>query len=184
MKEQALEVLESREEGSVLHTTGQVGCQGCTGEWSSAQTPPPSALATHLLCFQVPCKQSGKDAPCTFRYLKPSMRYCVRTVAAGMAKEQSREAEQCVVTPAGPAGGSSLASSAAVVASQVLLAAQTCVEVWVTNPPAILVSVGGPVRPCGDFSWGDAVSSSALGLCRLSSLSIPACRRGSGEVLA
>ncbi|XP_054696017.1 uncharacterized protein LOC129212029 isoform X2 [Grus americana] len=57
-----------------------------------------------VLIQQVPCKQSGKDAPCTFRYLKPSMRYCVRTVAAGMAKEQSREAEQCVVTPAGPAG--------------------------------------------------------------------------------
>ncbi|XP_075369098.1 uncharacterized protein LOC142415039 isoform X1 [Mycteria americana] len=56
------------------------------------------------LVQQVPCKRNGEEAPCTFRYLKPSTQYCVRTTAAGMAREQSREAEQCVVTPAGPAG--------------------------------------------------------------------------------
>ncbi|XP_068275888.1 interleukin-20 receptor subunit alpha-like [Nyctibius grandis] len=57
-----------------------------------------------VLVQQVPCKRSGEEGPCTFRYLKPSTQYCVRTAAAGMAGEQSREAEQCVVTPAGPAG--------------------------------------------------------------------------------
>ncbi|XP_026704474.1 uncharacterized protein LOC113480087 isoform X1 [Athene cunicularia] len=57
-----------------------------------------------VLVQQVPCKQSGEEGPCTFRFLKPSTQYCVRTVAADMAKEQSREAEQCMVTPAGPAG--------------------------------------------------------------------------------
>ncbi|XP_032851325.2 interferon lambda receptor 1-like isoform X2 [Tyto alba] len=57
-----------------------------------------------VLVQQVPCKQSEEEAPCTFRFLKPSTQYCIRTVAANMAREQSREAEQCVVTPAGPAG--------------------------------------------------------------------------------
>ncbi|KFP54375.1 hypothetical protein N323_05500, partial [Cathartes aura] len=33
-----------------------------------------------------------------------STQYCVRTAAVGMAREQSREAEQCMVTPASPAG--------------------------------------------------------------------------------
>ncbi|XP_050758004.1 interleukin-20 receptor subunit alpha-like [Gymnogyps californianus] len=57
-----------------------------------------------VLVQQVPCKWSGEETPCTFRYLKPSTQYCVRTAAVGMAREQSREAEQCMVTPAGPAG--------------------------------------------------------------------------------
>ncbi|XP_075018760.1 interleukin-20 receptor subunit alpha-like [Calonectris borealis] len=57
-----------------------------------------------VLVQQVPCKRSGEEAPCTFRYLKPSTQYCVRTAAAGMAREQSQEAEQCMVTPAGPTG--------------------------------------------------------------------------------
>nr|XP_009930569.1 PREDICTED: fatty-acid amide hydrolase 2 [Opisthocomus hoazin] len=57
-----------------------------------------------VLVQQVPCRRSREEAPCTFRYLKPSTQYCVRTAAADMAREQSREAEQCMVTPAGPAG--------------------------------------------------------------------------------
>ncbi|XP_056215387.1 uncharacterized protein LOC130158629 isoform X3 [Falco biarmicus] len=57
-----------------------------------------------VLIQQVPCKRSREEAPCTFRYLKPSTQYCIRTAAVGMAREQSREAEQCLVTPADPAG--------------------------------------------------------------------------------
>ncbi|XP_075576885.1 uncharacterized protein LOC142594841 [Pelecanus crispus] len=57
-----------------------------------------------VLVQQVPCKRSGEEEPCTFSYLKPSTQYCIRTAAASMAREQSREAEQCMVTPAGPAG--------------------------------------------------------------------------------
>ncbi|XP_032558312.1 uncharacterized protein LOC116794081 isoform X2 [Chiroxiphia lanceolata] len=57
-----------------------------------------------LLIQQVPCKRSSEEMPCTFGPLKPSTRYCVRTAAAGMARERSREAEQCLVTPAGPPG--------------------------------------------------------------------------------
>ncbi|XP_054025445.1 interferon lambda receptor 1-like [Dryobates pubescens] len=53
---------------------------------------------------QVPCKQNGKEVPCTFTLLKPSTQYCIRTVAMGMAQQRIREAEQCLVTPAGPAG--------------------------------------------------------------------------------
>ncbi|XP_040470476.1 uncharacterized protein LOC121097493 isoform X3 [Falco naumanni] len=59
-------------------------------------------LQGHILT--VPCKRSREEAPCTFRYLKPSTQYCIRTAAVGMAREQSREAEQCLVTPADPAG--------------------------------------------------------------------------------
>ncbi|KAM6056956.1 uncharacterized protein LJ206_015203 isoform 2-T2 [Theristicus caerulescens] len=55
-----------------------------------------------VLIQQMPCKQRGEEAPCTFRHLKPSTQYCVRTVAASMAEEQSREAEECMVTPADP----------------------------------------------------------------------------------
>lgn len=118
----------------MLHAVGQVGCQGRSGEWSSAQTPSPATMATHPLYFQVPCKQSGGDAPCTFRYLKPSTQYCIRTTAVDMAREQSREAEQCMVTPPSPAGGSSLTGSDTAGASQVLFAAWTQVEMWVTCP--------------------------------------------------
>ncbi|XP_013057341.3 uncharacterized protein [Anser cygnoides] len=57
-----------------------------------------------VLTQQVPCRRSMRGAPCTLRHLKPSTRYCVRTVAVGMAPERSREAEQCLVTPAAPAG--------------------------------------------------------------------------------
>ncbi|KAM4886325.1 uncharacterized protein FYW23_011490 isoform 1-T1 [Sylvia borin] len=57
-----------------------------------------------LLIQQVPCKQSSEEVPCTFGKLKPSTQYCVRTVAAGIARQRSREVEQCLVTPAGPAG--------------------------------------------------------------------------------
>ncbi|XP_071669470.1 uncharacterized protein [Patagioenas fasciata] len=57
-----------------------------------------------VLIQQVPCKRSGGEASCTFEHLKASTRYCVRTTAVGMAEEQSREAQQCVVTLAGPAG--------------------------------------------------------------------------------
>ncbi|XP_064283435.1 uncharacterized protein LOC135304687 isoform X2 [Passer domesticus] len=57
-----------------------------------------------LLVQQVPCKRSSKEVPCTFGHLKPSTQYCVRTVAADIARERSREAEQCLVTPAGPSG--------------------------------------------------------------------------------
>ncbi|XP_063273006.1 uncharacterized protein LOC134560688 isoform X2 [Prinia subflava] len=57
-----------------------------------------------VLVQQVPCKQSREKVPCTFGHLKPSTQYCVRTVAAAIARERSREVEQCLVTPAGPAG--------------------------------------------------------------------------------
>ncbi|KAM6252461.1 uncharacterized protein M6G45_008727 isoform 3-T4 [Spheniscus humboldti] len=57
-----------------------------------------------VLVQQVPCKRSGEEAPCTFWYLKPSTQYCIRTAAVGMAREQSWEAKQCMVTPAGPTG--------------------------------------------------------------------------------
>ncbi|XP_062359042.1 interleukin-22 receptor subunit alpha-2-like isoform X2 [Cinclus cinclus] len=57
-----------------------------------------------LLVQQVPCEQSSEEVPCTLGRLKPSTQYCVRTVAAGIARERSQEAEQCLVTPAGPAG--------------------------------------------------------------------------------
>lgn len=86
------------------------------------------------MCFQVPCKLSSEEVPCTFEHLKPSTQYCVRTVAADIARERSREVEQCLVTAAGPAGGTALTSSAGTVASQVLLTAQTCVEAWVPHP--------------------------------------------------
>ncbi|KAM6253712.1 uncharacterized protein LJ264_008571 isoform 2-T3 [Porphyrio hochstetteri] len=56
------------------------------------------------LIQQVPCRQGREDAPCSFRFLKPSTQYCVRSVAADVAEERSREAEQCLLTPAGPAG--------------------------------------------------------------------------------
>ncbi|XP_064319610.1 interleukin-20 receptor subunit alpha-like isoform X1 [Phalacrocorax carbo] len=58
----------------------------------------------NTLVQQVPCKQSREGAPCTFKYLKPSTQYCIQTVAADMTGEQSREAKQCMVTPAGPVG--------------------------------------------------------------------------------
>ncbi|XP_041896221.1 interferon lambda receptor 1-like isoform X2 [Corvus kubaryi] len=58
----------------------------------------------NLLVQQVPCKRSSEEVTCTFGHLKPSTQYCVRTVAADMARERSQEAEQCLVTPAGPAG--------------------------------------------------------------------------------
>ncbi|XP_058704201.1 uncharacterized protein LOC131583776 isoform X2 [Poecile atricapillus] len=57
-----------------------------------------------VLVQQVPCKRSSEKVPCTFGHLKPSTQYCVRTVAADIARERSREVEQCLVTPAGPAG--------------------------------------------------------------------------------
>ncbi|XP_014111898.1 PREDICTED: interleukin-22 receptor subunit alpha-1-like, partial [Pseudopodoces humilis] len=57
-----------------------------------------------LLVQQVPCKWSSEKVPCTFGHLKPSTQYCVRTVAADIARERSREVERCLVTPAGPAG--------------------------------------------------------------------------------
>ncbi|XP_065546036.1 uncharacterized protein LOC136019607 isoform X1 [Lathamus discolor] len=57
-----------------------------------------------MLVQQVPCRRSGEEAPCTFRDLKPSTRYCVRTVAADMSRERSREAEQCMMTAMGTAG--------------------------------------------------------------------------------
>ncbi|KAL9837078.1 uncharacterized protein GJ701_010720 isoform 2-T3 [Geothlypis trichas] len=57
-----------------------------------------------LLVQQVPCKQSSEEVPCTFEHLKPSTQYCVRTVAADIARERSQEAEQCLVTPAAPSG--------------------------------------------------------------------------------
>lgn len=72
-----------------------------------AQATTLGASATRPLGLQVPCRRSGRGAPCTFRHLKQSTRYCVRTVAVGTAPERSREAEQCLVTPAAPAGESS-----------------------------------------------------------------------------
>ncbi|XP_064374094.1 uncharacterized protein LOC112987774 isoform X2 [Dromaius novaehollandiae] len=57
-----------------------------------------------VLVQQVACGQRGKEAPCMFRYLKPSTQYCVRTVTVGMPREQSREAAQCITTPATPGG--------------------------------------------------------------------------------
>ncbi|KAM7043333.1 interleukin-22 receptor subunit alpha-2-like isoform 5-T7 [Acridotheres tristis] len=57
-----------------------------------------------LLVQQVSCERSSEEEPCTVGQLKASTRYCVRTVAAGVARERSREAEQCLLTPAAPAG--------------------------------------------------------------------------------
>ncbi|KAM8987559.1 uncharacterized protein PRD47_017780 isoform 2-T3 [Ara ararauna] len=57
-----------------------------------------------MLVQQVPCRQSGEEAACTFRNLKPSTWYCIRTVAADMSQERSREAEQCVMTAKGTTG--------------------------------------------------------------------------------
>lgn len=108
---------------------GQVGHLGCTEQRSHAQTPPLASVATCPICFQVPCKRRSEEVPCSFEHLKASTQYCVRTAAAGIARERSREAEQCLLTPAAPSGGSTLTNSAGTVASQVLLTAQTCVEV-------------------------------------------------------
>ncbi|XP_014811560.1 PREDICTED: interleukin-20 receptor subunit alpha-like isoform X1 [Calidris pugnax] len=55
-----------------------------------------------VLIQKVPCRRGGEDAPCLFQYLKPRTRYCVRTRAANMAGERSREAKQCLVTPSSP----------------------------------------------------------------------------------
>ncbi|KAM9538560.1 uncharacterized protein ACIB01_012503 isoform 2-T2 [Guaruba guarouba] len=57
-----------------------------------------------MLVQQVPCRQSGEEAACTFRNLKPSTWYCIRTVAADMSQERSREAERCVMTAKGTTG--------------------------------------------------------------------------------
>ncbi|XP_030354481.1 uncharacterized protein LOC115613306 isoform X5 [Strigops habroptila] len=57
-----------------------------------------------VLVQQVPCRQSGEEAPCTFSDLKPSTQYCIRTVAADMSRERSHEAEQCMMTAVGTAG--------------------------------------------------------------------------------
>ncbi|OXB79620.1 UNVERIFIED_CONTAM: hypothetical protein H355_011006 [Colinus virginianus] len=57
-----------------------------------------------VLQQEVPCRWTTRRAPCTFRFLMPSTRYCIRTVAVGMAPRRSQEAEQCLVTPAGPIG--------------------------------------------------------------------------------
>ncbi|XP_041280140.1 uncharacterized protein LOC121346419 isoform X2 [Onychostruthus taczanowskii] len=86
-----------------------------------------------LLVQQVPCKRSSKEVPCTFGHLKPSTQYCVRTVAADIARERSQEAEQCLVTPAGPSGGRTLTNSAGTVASQALQTSELSVALQV--PP-------------------------------------------------
>ncbi|XP_037978966.1 interferon gamma receptor 1-like [Motacilla alba alba] len=57
-----------------------------------------------LLVQQVPCRRRSEKVPCTFGHLKPSTQYCVRTVAADIARERSQEAEQCLETPARPSG--------------------------------------------------------------------------------
>ncbi|OWK60599.1 hypothetical protein RLOC_00014672 [Lonchura striata] len=90
--------------------------------------PTSGSVAACPICFQVPCKWRSEEVPCSFEHLKASTQYCVRTAAAGIARERSREAEQCLLTPAAPAGGSSLTNSAGTAAPQVLLTAQTRVE--------------------------------------------------------
>ncbi|XP_061862959.1 interferon lambda receptor 1-like [Colius striatus] len=55
-----------------------------------------------VLVQRVPCR--WRAAACTFRYLKGSTRYCVQTAAQGMGSQRSREAKQCMWTPAAPAG--------------------------------------------------------------------------------
>ncbi|XP_053811378.1 interleukin-22 receptor subunit alpha-2-like isoform X4 [Vidua chalybeata] len=87
-----------------------------------------------LLVQQVPCKRRSEEVPCTFGHLKPSTQYCVRTMAADIARERSQEAERCLVTPAAPSGARTLTNSAGMVASQALLTAQTCVEVFFMAP--------------------------------------------------
>ncbi|XP_056347015.1 basic salivary proline-rich protein 2-like isoform X2 [Oenanthe melanoleuca] len=57
-----------------------------------------------LLVQQVSCEWSSEEQPCTLGHLRPSTHYCVRTVAVGIARERSREAEGCLLTPAPPAG--------------------------------------------------------------------------------
>ncbi|XP_030305302.1 interleukin-20 receptor subunit alpha-like isoform X3 [Calypte anna] len=54
-----------------------------------------------VLVQEVSCKWSGEGAQCTVGPLKTSTHYCIRTVAVDMAR-QSREAEQCMVTPPDP----------------------------------------------------------------------------------
>ncbi|XP_071613938.1 uncharacterized protein [Heliangelus exortis] len=56
-----------------------------------------------VLVQEVSCKWSGEGAQCTVGPLKTSTHYCIRTVAVDMAR-QSREAEQCMVTPPDPTG--------------------------------------------------------------------------------
>lgn len=58
----------------------------------------------NVLQQEVPCRWTTRRASCTFGFLMPSTQYCVRTVAVGIEPQQSLEAEQCLVTPAGPAG--------------------------------------------------------------------------------
>ncbi|XP_021261922.1 uncharacterized protein LOC110403227 isoform X2 [Numida meleagris] len=57
-----------------------------------------------VLQQEVPCRWTTRRASCTFRFLMPSTQYCVRTVAVDIAPQRSQEAEQCLETPAGPAG--------------------------------------------------------------------------------
>ncbi|XP_074456887.1 uncharacterized protein LOC141748541 [Larus michahellis] len=91
-----------------------------------------------VLIQQVPCKQSGGDAPCTFRYLKPSTQYCIRTTAVDMAREQSREAEQCMVTPPSPAGFPwlLLAVMGGVFLLLLCVAGPCCVQLYIFPSPA------------------------------------------------
>ncbi|XP_030128592.2 uncharacterized protein [Taeniopygia guttata] len=57
-----------------------------------------------LLVQQAPCRRRSEEVPCSFEHLKASTQYCVRTAAVGIARERSREAEQCLLTPAAPSG--------------------------------------------------------------------------------
>ncbi|XP_072191935.1 uncharacterized protein [Excalfactoria chinensis] len=58
----------------------------------------------NVLQQEVPCRWTTRRASCTFRFLMPSTQYCISTVAVGIAQQQSLEAEQCLLTPAGPEG--------------------------------------------------------------------------------
>ncbi|XP_068061125.1 uncharacterized protein [Anomalospiza imberbis] len=92
-----------------------------------------------LLVQQVPCKRRSEEVPCTFGHLKRSTRYCVRTVAADVARERSQEAERCLVTPAAPSGFPWLAAvlSASFLLLLLLSAVGFCV-MWLhvfPNPP-------------------------------------------------
>ncbi|POI26017.1 hypothetical protein CIB84_010234 [Bambusicola thoracicus] len=88
-------------------------------------------IGTSAICLQVPCRWTTRRASCTFRFLMPSTQYCVHTVAVGIEPQQSLEAEQCLVTPAGPAGESSVSLKAHG-------------RMWITQPTWTPLAGAGP----------------------------------------
>ncbi|PKU39583.1 interleukin-20 receptor subunit alpha-like isoform x2 [Limosa lapponica baueri] len=135
-----------------------------------------------VLIQKVPCRRGREDAPCIFRYLKPSTRYCIWTRAANMARERSREAEQCLVTPSSPAGLAVWEKILVECISQpwALLNGQLSVAIRVPTPeleedpfalllPAMLPSRGPPpaepTAPTVQLLLGESLSQDINGYC-------------------